>query len=119
MRSITAMCLIVLLGAGCNCNGPTTNDGGMGGGTSGNEQILVSSATDGTFTNGSQAFCISSASAGSFAVPPYVLLALPAGNFAGVQLSPAQVSVPFTATGLSVGLLQTQIDGVGPGLTLR
>jgi hypothetical protein len=90
-----------------------------GGGTSGNEQILVSSATDGTLSNGSTALCIAPASAGTFAVPPYVLLALPAGNFAGLQLSPAQVSVPFTASGLSVGLLQTQIDGTGPGLTLR
>jgi uncharacterized protein (TIGR03437 family) len=90
-----------------------------GGSASGNEQILVSSATDSSFTNGSQALCIPPASAGSFAVPSYVLLALPAGNLAGLQLSPAQVSVPSTATGLTLGLLQTHIDGVGPGLTLR
>jgi hypothetical protein len=90
-----------------------------GGGTGGNEQILVFSATDGSFANGSEALCIAAASPGTFTVPPYVLLALPAGNFAGLQLSPAKVSVPFTATGLSVGLLQTQIDGIGPGLTLR
>jgi hypothetical protein len=90
-----------------------------GSGTSGNDQILISSATDGSVTNGSQASCIAPATPGTFAVPPYVLLALPAGNFAVLQLSPAQVSVPFTATGLSVGLLETQIDGIGPGLALR
>jgi uncharacterized protein (TIGR03437 family) len=88
-------------------------------GTTGNVQIVVFSASDSSFTSGAQAVCIAPASAGTFTVPAYVMLALPPSNFAGIQFSPAKVSVPFPATGILLGTLQTQIDGGGPGLVLR
>ena len=52
-------------------------------------------------------------------IPPYVLLALPAGNFTSLELAPGTVqgaaSAPFTATGLSIGFVQTYIDGTSIG----
>jgi uncharacterized protein (TIGR03437 family) len=86
-----------------------------GGSPGGNVQMIVSAAADNTFTNISQAFCVAQASAGTFTIPPYVLLALPAGNFAGFVIAPSDTSVPFAATGLSLGLLQTHNDGTGFG----
>jgi hypothetical protein len=55
------------------------------------------------------------ASAGTFTIPPYVLQALPAGNFSQFYLGSAESDVPFTATGLSLGTLHTQ--SVGPGFS--
>jgi uncharacterized protein (TIGR03437 family) len=81
-----------------------------------NVQMTVSSATDNTFSNVAEAICIAPAGAGTFTIPPYVLLALPAGNFAGFVFAPADTSVPFPATGIGAGFLTTHQDGTGFGL---
>ena len=85
------------------------------GGGSGNVQILIYSAFDNTFTNGFRAVCTAPASSGTFTIPPYVLQALPAGNFGGIVISPASVSVPFVATGLNLAFLTTSQYGTGFG----
>ncbi len=88
-------------------NASVTRSGGMTAtwtGGSGNVLIEVYSATDNTFTNGAAAVCTVPASAGTFTVPPSVLLALPAGNFAGFVFSTATEAL-FTATGLNVGII--------------
>jgi hypothetical protein len=84
-------------------------------GGTGNMKIQVRSATDGTYNSGSRAFCTVPASAGTFTIPSYVLLALPPGNFAGIVIAPVAEAVPFTAKGLTVGILQTNHDGFGYG----
>ena len=86
-----------------------------GNGSNGIVQIQVGSATDNTFTNGANAACEAPASAGTFTIPPYVLLALPAGNFGALNFQQRTAEVPFTATGLNVGTLQTNGAGTGPG----
>jgi hypothetical protein len=84
-------------------------------GGSGYVQMVVAGATDNTFTNGAGAYCSAPASAGSFTIPPYILLALPAGNNAGFVFGPAAPEVPFTATGLNAGILDTRINLTGFG----
>jgi hypothetical protein len=86
-----------------------------GGSPNGNVQMIVTSATDNTYTYAAQAVCTAPASAGTFTIPPYVLLALPAFNNAGFVFAPANTEVPFTATGLSLGILTTHNDGTGFG----
>jgi hypothetical protein len=82
-----------------------------GGGPIGNVEILVQSATDNTYSTGATAQCIAPASAGTFTLPPYVLLALPAGNFASFTFVSGFAEFPFTATGLSIGSLDTYVNG--------
>ena len=90
-----------------------------GGDPNGHVEIEVSSATDNTGNNNAFAFCKAPASAGTFTIPSYVLLALPAGNFTSFELGPgaaqAAASAPFTATGLSIGFVQTFVDGASIG----
>lgn len=74
-------------------------------------QLTVESSTDNTYLYGAAAECIAPAGLGTFTIPPYVLMALPVGPYAGFVLQPAQVSAPFTAT----GLLQTYSDDTGFG----
>jgi uncharacterized protein (TIGR03437 family) len=90
-----------------------------GGDPNGHVEIYISSATDNTFNTGALANCTAAASAGTFTIPPYVLLALPAGNLTYFELGPGTVAAaseaPFTATGLNVGFVQTFIDGTSFG----
>jgi len=94
-------------------------------GSTGTVQILLLSSLNNAFTDGAIAACRAAANAGTFAIPPYVLLALPAGNFTAFELSPGSgptpaASVPFSANGLSIGLSQVFIDGARMnGYTLR
>lgn len=85
------------------------------GGSANAVQLTVEASTDNTSDSGAAAQCIASAQPGTFTIPPYVLLALPAGPYAGFDFQPAQVSAPFTATGLNLGLLQTYSDGTSFG----
>jgi uncharacterized protein (TIGR03437 family) len=94
-----------------------------GGDPNGHVEISIASVTDNTFSTGTFANCKAPASAGTFTIPSYVLMALPAGQFTGFELGPganqAAATAPFTANGLTVGLVQTYIDGtmlVGFGL---
>lgn len=82
-----------------------------GGGPNGNVEILVQSATDNTYSTGATAQCTAPASAGTFTLPPYVLLALPAGNFGSFTFVSGFAEFPFTATDLSVGILNTYVNG--------
>ena len=87
-------------------------------------EIVLVGATDSSFNTAALAYCKAPASAGTFMIPSYVLLALPAGNFTSLELAPGTVqgaaSAPFTATGLSIGFVQTYIDGASiGGFTLR
>ncbi|MEP7365760.1 MAG: hypothetical protein ABI972_21105 [Acidobacteriota bacterium] len=86
-----------------------------GGSQTGNLRIRVSSYVDSEATIGAEAICIAPASAGTFTIPPYVLLALPAGGFAGFSIGPATISQPYSATGLDVGILEYRDEGVGYG----
>ena len=95
-----------------------------GGDPNGHVEIVLVGATDSSFNTAALAYCKASASAGTFMIPSYVLLALPAGNFTSLELAPGTVqgaaSTPFTATGLSIGFVQTYIDGTSfGGFTLR
>jgi uncharacterized protein (TIGR03437 family) len=86
-----------------------------GGDPSGNLQLVVTSAIDQTSNFAIQAICNAPTGPGTFTIPPYVMLALPSGPYAGFTIAPITAEVPFTATGLGVGILQTQIDGAGYG----
>jgi uncharacterized protein (TIGR03437 family) len=86
-----------------------------GGSQTGNLRIQVSSYLDSAGTIGADATCIAPASTGTFTIPPYVLLALPAGSFAGFVIGPAEIAQPFTATGLDAGIVDYRNDGVGYG----
>jgi hypothetical protein len=72
-----------------------------------------------------KAVCEVPASAGSFTIPPYVLLALPPGNFTNFYFQPGDFGGPattaaFTASGLNAGLAQTFVDDAGfGGFTLQ
>lgn len=91
-----------------------------GNGSTGYVFIQVAGATDNTYTNGANAVCTAPASAGTFTVPPYALLALPPGNSGALSFQELTAAVPFTASGLSVGIIQTQGAATGPsGLTLK
>jgi hypothetical protein len=95
-----------------------------GGDPNGSVEIAVASMTDNTYTTGALANCKVPASAGTFTIPSYVLLALPAGNFTGFELGPgtnqAAATAPFTATGLTVGMVQIYVDGtILPGFQLN
>ena len=90
-----------------------------GNGSTGNVDIFMLSALDNMFSFGSVANCRVAASAGSFTIPPYVLLALPVGNFTQFELSPGiispAVSASFTARGINLGLVEAFIDGTAFG----
>ena len=86
-----------------------------GGAPNSNVRISIFSSLNNTFNLGSSANCVVPAAPGKFTVPPYVLLALPAGNFGGFLLAPQTVTVPFSATGLGLGFLQANHNGTGFG----
>ena len=87
-------------------------------GTQGSVQILIGSATDATFTNGALAFCSVDESTGTFTVPGPIMLALPPGSNA-LYLFGAASRAQFSASGLNVGIMETQNDGIGGGLNLQ
>lgn len=89
-------------------------------GSTGSVDILLLSAIDNQFTIGAALFCRAPASAGSFAIPPYALLALPAGTLTLLQIGSGLAPFPtanatFTANGLDVGLVQAFVDGPAIG----
>jgi uncharacterized protein (TIGR03437 family) len=83
-------------------------------GGSGNLQIDVNSCVDSACNTGASASCKVPASLHSFTIPPYVLQALPAGNFAGFVLSSYSES-SFPATGLDSGAITTLSNQSGFG----
>jgi len=74
----------------------------------GNVLVSLRSAVDSARTTGATARCKVPASAGTFTIPPYVLLALPAGSFTDFVFGTAESETPFTAPGISGGSLHTQ-----------
>ena len=98
-------------------NGMTVN--WKGGDANGHVEINLVSALDNTFNTGAVASCNAAASAGTFTIPPYVLLALPAGSFTQFGFGPGTVSAAtsagYTASGLGVGFSQYFNDGTGFG----
>jgi hypothetical protein len=103
---------------------PVTRANGLtvtwkGGDATGNVSLVLSSALDNTFTQGGSAQCNVAASAGTFTIPPYILLALPTGNFANLLFGGSEISVPFTATGLAFGTLHVQTLNTLVGFQLR
>ena len=109
-------------------NGSATRADGMTltwTGGSGDLKVYVTSCSDPKCNNGAVAVCIVPASLGTFAIPPYILEALPASSAAGVILDSFSTAA-FTATGLDAGTIQTHSDvsGFGPywgsgGFTLK
>lgn len=91
-------------------------------GSSGHVELVV--ASSGGPNANAQAVCTAPAGAGTFTIPPYVLLALPAGNatnfyFRLGDMEPASAAA-FSATGLDAGIVQSFIDGTTfSGFTLR
>jgi uncharacterized protein (TIGR03437 family) len=80
-------------------------------------QIEVNSPGDAGNANGASAICTVAGNVGTFTVPAYVLLALPAtpsGTSAGLVLSPV-ILAPFTATGMTIGTIQTYTNEAGFG----
>ncbi len=57
--------------------------------------LIGASATDNTNSNGASYRCTVLSSAGSFTVPPFVLLALPTGDFGGIKFQPSAIPVSF------------------------
>jgi hypothetical protein len=101
-------------------NATVTRSNGMtvtwtGGDPNGYVRMTVSGATDNTFGNGAAAYCTAPAGPGTFTIPAYVLDALPPGNNAGFTFAPAAPAVSFTASGLTVGILDGRINGTGFG----
>jgi uncharacterized protein (TIGR03437 family) len=101
-------------------NAAVTRSSGMtitwtGGDPNGNLVIKVYGATDNSFNTGSRAECVVPAKPGTFTIPPYIMEALPAGNFAGFTIAPARTELPFKATGLSFGGIDINFDGTGFG----
>jgi uncharacterized protein (TIGR03437 family) len=81
------------------------------GGSSGGYVLLDGgSATDNTYNTGASFECVVPASAGTFTVPPSVLLAMPAGNFGGLDFFPTVNPVTFSATGLDLAFVSAQYD---------
>lgn len=69
------------------------------------------SATDNTFNTGAAFQCtLANSGSSTFTVPAYVLLALPAGSFAGFDFRPGALPVNFSASGLSLGILMAEGD---------
>jgi uncharacterized protein (TIGR03437 family) len=90
---------------------PVTRSSGMpitwsGGASNAYVQIEVQSPTDSGNTNGAKAICTVAATAGAFTIPPYVLLALPAGNLNYFQFQ-QQTEAALTAPGLPYGTIQS------------
>ncbi len=76
-----------------------------GGQSNGFVQIELLSATDNSFNTGADVLCSAPAGAGTFTIPPSVLLALPAGNFAQLTFRPYADPAKLTVSGLSVSTL--------------
>ena len=72
------------------------------------------SNTDNTSTVGAAFQCLTTAGAGTFTVPPSVLLALPAGNFGGLDFYPTVLPVNLTGSVLTVSGLTFRYDYFAP-----
>jgi len=73
-------------------------------------QIQGNNATNNSFTNGANFTCFAAASAGTFTIPASVLLALPPGNFGGMDFQPYSPYGTFSASGLNLGFIQMNYD---------
>jgi hypothetical protein len=73
-------------------------------------EIDGTSATDNSFSIGASFQCLADGNAGSFTIPPSVLMAMPAGQFANMDFRPAPLPVVFNAKGLVVSFLSAQGD---------
>jgi uncharacterized protein (TIGR03437 family) len=89
-------------------------------GGAGNILLQTGSSTDASGNTGTTVNCIVPASAGTFTIPPYAMLAIPATNFSFVAIASAPAAFPFTATGLNIAFVSTEIWGPEvQGFTLR
>jgi hypothetical protein len=83
------------------------------GGTSSGQVLLTGqSATDNSNTNGAGFQCSVNPSAGTFTIPPYILLALPAGSMGGLNFQANAAPANFPAAGLDLGFVTTRRDSV-------
>ncbi len=83
-------------------------------GGSGSLEIEVNSCADDSCGSGAAAVCHVPASLGTFTIPPYAMLALPAGNNAGIVLS-SYSAASFTAAGLNAGTISAYSNVAGFG----
>jgi uncharacterized protein (TIGR03437 family) len=90
-------------------------------GSTGRAEIVIASLVD--QNTGAQVACTAPASEGTFTIPPYVLQALPASNGAIFYFQPGDqgpaFTSNFTATGLTIGIAQSFVDGVRLGAVLN
>jgi uncharacterized protein (TIGR03437 family) len=68
------------------------------------------SNTDNSGTAGANFKCLTPSAPGTFTIPPYVLLALPPGNFGGMDFYPTVLPVNLSGTGLNVNQLTFRYD---------
>lgn len=73
-------------------------------------QITGNSATDDTQTNGATFACAVAAGANTFTIPASVLLALPPGNFGGMDFQPVSPYGTFPASGLNLSFIQMRYE---------
>ena len=103
---------------------PVTRANGLtvtwtGGAANARFQVQVTSAVDSKGSNGATVTCEAAATAGTMTIPASALLALPAGNFGGVEFRQRTVT-PFTAKGLTLGVMETRNAPIYIGnVTLR
>lgn len=91
---------------------PVTRSNGLtiawtGGASNAFVQITVQAPTDITNTNGAKLVCNVAANAGTFTIPPYALLALPAGSIGTVLQFQQQTKGVFSAKGIDIGAVRT------------
>jgi uncharacterized protein (TIGR03437 family) len=85
-----------------------------GGQANGIIQLEGYNATDNTYSVGADFLCTVPAAAGTFTIPPSVLLAIPAGNFGGMELRSYMAPVNLTGTGLSVAFINAWYGSFAP-----
>jgi uncharacterized protein (TIGR03437 family) len=73
-------------------------------------QLAGKSSIDNMFVTGASFQCMVSADAGTFTIPPYVLMAMPAGNFGSLNFQPGPVPVSIAAPGLNLAFFQSSFD---------
>ncbi|HWC97306.1 MAG TPA: IPT/TIG domain-containing protein [Candidatus Sulfopaludibacter sp.] len=77
-------------------------------------QVTGSSATDSSLATAASFHCTAMAGTAAFTVPPYVLLALPAGGFGGLNFQPAPLPANFQASSLNLAFISAQYDFFSP-----
>jgi uncharacterized protein (TIGR03437 family) len=77
-------------------------------------QLEGFSATDKNFTTGADFLCSVPAAAGTFTIPSNILLAMPTGNFGGLNFRPYAATAPVTGTGVMLAFIKVSYETFAP-----